>query len=193
MLPEYEVGFNQPCPRRELWEELHWAEEQAAVLCFHYLWVSCVILLWATLGGGVLVAALCHEVSPGPVLAPSPARFPCDCKAGGEVRWDCLLSYLSFLCNLRAAGHCLCHKHKWVFYKISLNLQAVIINPEQGEEMERGWCPAGIGETSSWIVFPTVWLSLSASGNWSVLYVSVRASGCVKCSGKVRNLIFPSI
>lgn len=48
----------------------------------------------------------------------------------------------SFLRILRAAGHCLWHKHKGVIYEISLNLQAAIVIPEQGEEMERGWSPA---------------------------------------------------
>lgn len=173
--------------------------EQNRLLCYAFItfgwavWYCCGPR-WEEGSSWLPFPTWCCQVPPrSNYCSPSPARFPCDCRAAGEVKWDCLLSYLSFLCILRAAGHCLCHKHKWVVYKISLSLQAVIINPEWGEEMERGWCPAGIGETSSWIVFPTVWLSLSASGNWSVLYASARAGGCVKCSGKVRNLIFPSI
>lgn len=44
----------------------------------------------------------------------------------------------SFLRILRAAGHCLRRKHKGVVDEVSLNLQAAIVIPEQGEEMERG-------------------------------------------------------
>ena len=44
----------------------------------------------------------------------------------------------SLLCILRAAGHCLQHRYKGVVYEISLNLQAAIVIPEQGREMERG-------------------------------------------------------
>lgn len=44
----------------------------------------------------------------------------------------------AFLCVLRAAGHRLQHQHKAVVCEISLNLQAAIAIPEQGEEVERG-------------------------------------------------------
>lgn len=46
-----------------------------------------------------------------------------------------------FLRILRTAG-AVCDKHKGLVYEISLNLQAAIVIPEQGEEMERGCSPA---------------------------------------------------
>lgn len=53
------------------------------------------------------------------------------------MRWDSLLSHLSYVSSEQQGT--VCDKHKGgVVHEISLNLQAAIVIPEQGEEMERG-------------------------------------------------------
>lgn len=150
------------------------------------------------LGGEVLAATLSLEMPSGifqeKFLLPGHhqvCRFPSDyTKAGRETRQDSSWSHLSQV--LPEQQDTVCHKHRGVVYEMSLNLQAAIVIPEQGEEMERGCGPA-----RNWLdyfldCFPPCgypYLHLEAG----VCCVFVRAGGCVKCSGKVRNLILPPI